>query len=215
MKKKELPIEEANMKKKKPISKKTKVPETLNFSQAFKYPFNRAKGMLNILWILLPIFGWFALGGYGVRIIQEFTKGQFQKLPTFKFSSDMKLGFFMFIKSIPFIIAYMIVLAPLYLMSPWISTPIRIFVEMFMLPILTINFLNKETVSSFFEFGMVKYVFNNLGDYIIAMLKSIGLAIIYFFMIIILVGIPAMAFTQNIFLADFYRRNVIVSKDKK
>jgi len=200
------------MKKEKQPLKNKKLLEPINFNTAFKYPFNRAKGMLNILWILLPIFGWFALGGYSVRIIQEFTKGQFQKLPTFKFGSNMKLGFFMFIKSIPFIIAYMIVLAPLYLLDVYTAGFIKFVIELFILPILTINFLNKETVGSFFEFGIVKYVFANLGDYLIAIIKSIGLFIVYLFMAIILVGIPAMVFTQHIFLADFYRRKVIVSK---
>ena len=70
----------------------------LDFKTAFKYPFNRAKGMWNILWVLLPIFGWFALGGYGIRIVKEFSHGKFKKLPVMSFGSDMKLGFFMFLK---------------------------------------------------------------------------------------------------------------------
>ena len=38
--------------------------------------------------------------------------------------------------------------------------------------------------------------------------KSIGLGLIFFLMMIILVGIPAGSFTKNIFLADFYGRRV-------
>jgi hypothetical protein len=179
----------------------------LNFNNAFKYPFNRAKGMWNILWVLLPIFGWFALGGYGVRIVQEFSKGQFKKLPIMKFGSDMGLGFFMFLKAIPFMLVYGIFLGILALLNPWLSS-VRIIIEIFVIPILTINFMNKETVGSFFAFGKVKYVFANLGDYIIAILKTILLCIVFLIMFLILVGIPAQAFTQNIFLADFYRRKV-------
>ena len=67
----------------------------LDFKTAFKYPFNRAKGMLNILWMFLPIIGWFALGAYSIIIVKEFSKGEFKQLPIFNFGSDLKLGFMM------------------------------------------------------------------------------------------------------------------------
>ncbi|MDP6600255.1 MAG: hypothetical protein QF798_02350 [Candidatus Woesearchaeota archaeon] len=183
----------------------------LDFKTAFKYPFNRAKGMWNILWIFLPIIGWFTLGGYGVRIVQEFSKGKFKQLPILKFGSDLKLGFFMFLKALPFVLAYMLFGIIIGMVSdtinPWLNL-IRIFTEIFVIPILAINFMNKETISSFFEFGIVKYVFTNLGDYIVAILKGILLGIIFLIMIVVLVGLPASSFTKNIFLADFYRRRV-------
>jgi len=180
----------------------------LNFKTAFKYPFNRAKGMLNILWILLPIIGWLALGGYTIRIVQGFSKGKFKKLPTMKFSSDFTLGFFMFIKALPFIIAYAAGMGLLMIVSPWIRGLTQFFVGFFVVPILTINFMNKQTVGSFFEFRILSSVFDNLGDYIVTMLKSVLLQIVFALMIIILVGLPAGMFTKNIFLADFYRRRV-------
>ena len=182
--------------------------DKLDFNTAFKYSFNRAKGLLNILWILIPIIGWFAVGGYSIRIVQEFSKGKFKQLPVFSFKSDLKLGFFMFLKSIPFIIAYGVVIAILYAINVWVGVPIRILLEIFILPILFINFFNKETVGSLFEFKIVRSVFNNLGDYIIVILKSILLGLVFLVMIVILVGIPAGSFTKNIFLADFYRRRV-------
>ncbi|MBU0460001.1 MAG: DUF4013 domain-containing protein [Nanoarchaeota archaeon] len=180
----------------------------LNFKSAFKYPFNRAKGMWNILWIFLPIIGWFALGGYGIRIVKEFCKGKFKQLPTFSFSSDLKLGFFMFLKSLPFILAYSVVLMILSLISLWLRGAVQLLFSLFVMPILFIHFFNKETVGSLFEFKIVKPVFTNLGDYIVILLKSILLALIFLVMIIILVGIPAGSFTKNIFFADFYRRRV-------
>jgi len=190
------------------VKKKSSITKTLEFRTAFKYPFNRMKGLLNILWVLLPILGWFALGGYGVRIVQEFTKGQFKKLPIFKFSSDMKLGFFMFIKAIPFILVYMIILAIVGAIGPWTTGLIRVFLEFFVLPILTVNFINKMTVGSFFELSIINSVFANLGEYIIMMLKSILLFIIFIFMSIILIGIPGFVFTEHIFMANFYRKHV-------
>ena len=57
--------------------------DALDFKTAFMYPFHRAVWLLNILWVFLPIFGWFALMGYGVRLMQDFTKGSFEALPEF------------------------------------------------------------------------------------------------------------------------------------
>ncbi len=164
--------------------------------------------MWNILWMLLPIFGWFALGGYGVRITQEFSKGEFKKLPNLKFSSDFRLGFFMFIKAIPFIIVYMTIISILGKINPGVMGLANFFLGLFVCPILIINFFIKETVGSFFELGILKSVFNNLNDYVVVLLKNILLAVIFFIMFIVLVGIPAGTFTKNIFLADFYRRKV-------
>jgi len=164
--------------------------------------------MWNILWILLPIIGWFALGGYGIRIVKEFTKGKFKRLPVLSFKSDFKLGFVMFIKSLPFVIAYSIVLSLLDISILWVEVPVRIFADLFILPILFIHFFNRETVKSLFEFKILKSIFTNIGDYIITLLKSILLGIIFLVMIIVLVGLPAGAFTQDMFLADFYRRRV-------
>ncbi len=179
----------------------------LDFNTAFKYPFNRMKGLLNIFWMFLPIIGWFVLGGYSIRIVQEFSKGKFKQVPTLKFSSDLKLGFFMFLKALPFTLAYLAIIFILVKIHPSLRFIMLPF-ELLALPILVINFMNKETVNSFFEFNTVKSVFNNFGDYIVVLLKSILLAVIFLLMSLILVGIPAQAFTKNIFLADFYRRRV-------
>lgn len=183
--------------------------ESLKFETAFKYPFNRAMGMWNILWIFVPIFGWFALGGYSVRIIKEFIKGEFEKLPVLSFISDMKLGFMMFIKAIPFMIVYGLFDAIVGKAGEATSLLASIFVGVFIVPILSINFFSKQTIASFFEFEIVSEVFNNLNDYVMVILKSISLGIIFLAMSLILVGIPAGAFTKNIFIADFYRRRVV------
>jgi hypothetical protein len=182
--------------------------EKLNFKTALIYPFNRATGMLNILWIFVPIAGWFALGGYSIRIVQEFINGEFNQLPTFEFNKDFKLGFFMFIKAIPFMILYAIIISILDRENSLVMDLVSFFLNIFIFPILAINFMNKETVSSFFEFRILKSVFNNLWDYIIVFLKSALLGIIFLLLSIILVGIPAGFFTRMILLADFYRRKV-------
>ncbi len=181
--------------------------KTLDFETAFKYPFNRPKGMLNILWLLLPIIGWFPLGGYGVRIVREFSKGKFKHLPKFNFERDFKLGFIIFIKSLPFVLAYGLFIILLSVINPYLEY-FRIFIEFFLIPILAVNFMNKGTISSFFEFKILRHVFQNFGDYLMVLIKSILLSIIFLILIVVLVGLPAGAFTKNIFIADFYRRRV-------
>lgn len=183
------------------------VKKELSFGSAFGFPFNRAKGLWNILWILVPIIGWFALGGYCVRIVQGFLKGKFKELPEMEFRSDLGLGCRMFLKSIPFIVAYSIVSLALSF-APFVGRASLLFLEIFVIPMLGVNFIKKMTVDSFFEFGVVKVVFENIADYFMVIVKSIFLCVVFFLMSIILIGIPAQLFTQHIFLADFYRRNV-------
>ena len=132
---------------------------------------------------------------------------KFKELPKFEFGDDFNLGFIMFVKTIPFIILYMIIVAILMRIEPLLRLLLIPF-EIFAIPILFINFFYKETMDSLFEFKIVKVVFNNIGDYFIALLKSLLLGIVFFIMWIVLVGIPAGSFTKNIFLADFYRRRV-------
>ena len=182
--------------------------ETLDFKKAFSYPFNRKIGLLNIFWMLLPIFGWLALGGYSVRIMKGFINNKFDELPEFSFKSDMSLGFFMFLKSIPFFLGYGVIISLLILISD-VFRYLAMFIEFFIIPILFINFINKETISSLFEFEIIKVVFEDISDYIITMIKSIGLVLIYVVMCLILIGFPAMVFTPNIFIADFYKRKVL------
>jgi len=179
----------------------------IDFKSAFKYPFNRAKGLLNILWLLVPIIGWFILFGYGITIVKHFLKNNFKELPVMDLKENLSLGFFMFLKSIPFVLVLFIIQA-LAVFIPMIGALASWFISLFVVPILTINFFKKETVSSYFEFEILKFVFNNFGDYLIALLKTIALTIIFFIMIIVLVGLPAGSFTKNIFFADFYRKNI-------
>lgn len=181
--------------------------KAVEFKSGFKYPFNRAAGLLNILWFFLPIFGWFALFGYSITIVKHFIKGDFKELPKFNFGKNLSLGFFMFFKSIPFIIAITFVYIIVGLI-PFLGFLGTSFIALFIVPILMINFFNKETVESYFELKKVSAVFDNLGEYIIVVLKTIALKVIFFIMILLLVGIPAGAFSKNIFLADFYRRYV-------
>lgn len=190
-------------KKVKKVSRKT----ALSFGEGFKYPFGKAKRMWNALWLLLPIFGWFALGGYSVRITKEWAEGKFKNLPEMKFIDDMKLGAVMFVKSIPFMVCYMIVVGIVGEVGA-VGSLVNFLIGFLIVPVLSVNFVVKRTVASYFEFGVLDSVFANFGDYVVSALKCFVLGVIYFVLIIVLIGIPGGMFTKNIFIADFYRRRV-------
>ena len=90
----------------------------------------------------------------------------------------------------------------------WATGILESLLRLFIIPIMFVHFYNKETVSSLFDFKILKPVFYNFWDYISSILKDIGLMLIFLVMIIVLVGLPAGAFTQSMFIADFYRRRI-------
>lgn len=190
--------------KKAPTAKKAK---ELTFREAFTFPFNRFVGLFNIFWILVPIFGWFALGGYKVRITQMFIKGNYKQLPEMHFVDDMILGAKMFFKAIPLVLAVAIFAGVLQVLGP-VGTIATILLEILVLPVLILNFLKNETVASSFELGKARAVFENLWEYIVALLKDILLAIVFVLLTIVLVGFPAGVFSKSIYLANFFNRFV-------
>ncbi|MBD3328782.1 DUF4013 domain-containing protein [Candidatus Peregrinibacteria bacterium] len=181
----------------------------LTFREAFNYPFKRPIALLNILIILIPILGGFVIGGYGVRIGQAIMRGETKELPKLDFGDCLKLGFMMFLKAIPFALVISIIFGILIQIDLMLYAIVVGLAGLFLFPILGMNFIKKETVSSLFEVGLIKPVFANFGDYIMVILKSIALGIVWIILMIVLVGIPASTFTQNIFMADFYRRAVL------
>lgn len=207
----------------------------LSFKEAFKYPFNRPQGLLNILWVIVPIALWgillalvfqnvmlrgltailvaiplvciLSFFGYSIRIVKEYIDGKFEKLPEFEFAEQISLGFFIFLKMIPFFIIYLPLIVLLEEKHPGARLLLLPF-EIVSVPVLAINLIYKETAAAFFEFSIVKVVVENLGDYLIALIKTILLQIVFLILSVILVGIPAGTYTKNIFLADFYRRHI-------
>ena len=182
--------------------------ETISFITALKYPFNKPKRLLYALLLLVPVIGWLALFGYVIRIVNEFIEGKYEELPKLHFTDDLILGFSMFLKSLPFYIVYIALLAGIMMIDEDIANILSILLGFFVLPILNVNFYRKQTVGSYFDFGKLGYVMDNIGDYIVTMLKQYATYIIFLVLSIVLVGIPALYFTSLIFAANFYGRFV-------
>lgn len=182
--------------------------ETISFSEAFKYPFKTPKRLLYALLLFVPIIGWLALFGYGVRLVNEFIEGRYEEPIKLDFMEDLKLGFMVFLKSLPFYIVYIIILFAAMYVSETFGNIISFLLGFFVVPMLAVNFFRKQTVESFFEFSVLNVVRDNLGEYIVTVLKQYALVIIFMVLSIVLVGIPAMIFTNSIFVANMYGRLV-------
>jgi len=177
--------------------------ETLSLSDAFKYPFKNPIRLLYALLLIIPILGPLTIWGYVVRLVNEFIEGRYDEPVKLDIIEDLKLGIIMFLKAIPFIVASII----LFIVASYINTTLGIiflFLEMFIAPILIVNFFRKQTIESLFEFDILKVVKDNFGDYIVAFLKQLVLSIIFLILSFILIGIPALYFTNSIFIANLY-----------
>jgi hypothetical protein len=178
--------------------------ETISLSDAFKYPFKAPKKLLYALLLLIPILGWLVICGYVVRLINEFVEGRYEEPIRLDLIEDLKLGTITFLKALPFYIAYLIVISVATYISVTFGNLISLLLSIFVIPLLTVNFFRKQTVKSFFEFDILNTVKDNLGEYVIIILKQLVVTIAFAILSIILIGIPAMIFTSSIFIAGFY-----------
>ena len=182
--------------------------ETVSFSDAIKYPFKAPKKLLYALLLLIPILGWLIILGYIVRQVNEFIEGRYEEPLDIALIEDLKLGAITFVKALPFGIAYVIVILAITYVSPTLGSLISLLLEIFVVPILMVNFFRKQTIESFFEFDIFNVAKNNLEDYIVTALKQYILLIVFAILSIILIGIPAMILTYSMLIANFYGRSI-------
>ncbi len=188
--------------KAKPVAKVGSIESEI--TDGLKYPWVHAKRLWNILWVLLPIFGWLALLGYVKRIVNALVKGDKAGLPEFgPFGSNMTEGFWVFVKMLPLMIVVMVVQ-----MVPFVGPLAYFFLALFFVPYLTMHFLVRGDFAATFDYNaVIEHVFGNLKDYAVALLKSIVYYVVYFVLSFVLVGIPCLTFGSYFFLAEFYAKN--------
>ena len=168
-----------------------------------KYPWNKASRLWNILWILIPILGFFALFGYLKKIVRAIVKGKNKQLPEFgNFFTNLSDGFIIFIFMIPtFLVLGLLALVPL------VGELLYALAVIFLVPWLTVNFFMKETFDSLWE---IKKAFNivvdNIREYLFAFLKTICYLVIYWFLSLVSIGIPCLMFGKAYYLAEFYKK---------
>lgn len=191
---------------KKAASKKAK-PVSSNyadFPDGLKYPWNRMGRLWNILWALIPIVGWLALIGYIRKIVRSIVGGDMEGLPEFgSFGDNLKVGFWVFVKLIPLYIVVAVIG-----MIPFVGWLANLFLQIFFVPYLVIHFLVTDEFKATFDYkAVMDYVFQNVGDYLIAFVKTLGYAIVYGVLSIVLIGIPCLYFGGYYFMAEYYAKN--------
>lgn len=189
----------------------------LSLEQGLKFPWQKPSRLWYALWLLVPIFGWFALAGYWRKIIKNLVKGKNKELPEFgKFWDNFKQGFIIFLKMIPIFIVFMII-SGLLEFIPIIGWLAQLAVSILFYPYLIINLVATDDIAASFEFKKVWKVVveDNLKDYLIVMLKSFVYGLLYGLLSIVLVGIPCSLFGRQYFLCDFYAKTSKTNKKKR
>ena len=181
----------------------------VEFMQGLKYPWGNAKRLWNILWILIPILGWFAIINYSKKISLSIVGGDTAGLPEFGgFFENLSKGFILFLKLIPISVVLMIVN-----FIPVIGSVVYVLFAILFMPWLVINLYVKDTVGATFEWSnAANIVFKNFGDYVMTIIKTIGFVVVYLVGSIVVVGIPCLYLGQYFFFADFYARNKPAAK---
>ncbi len=183
--------------------KKKKGKAAFSLEEGLKWPWANGKRQWNILWGLIPIYGWFAIIGYVANIIGVMVKGDMSGLPEFGSSWDNFLtGLKLFIFVLPL---YVVVMAIGYI--PSVGSVLNMLLSFLLLPYMIVHVVATETFKASFDFRTWwRVVFGNLWEYVIALFKTLVYSIAYLLLSIVLVGIPGLVFGGYIYYADFYRR---------
>ena len=169
-----------------------------------KYPWNKGSRLLYILWVLVPIFGWFVLGGYFKKIVKTLVTKQRRELPKLGsvFESFIE-GIVIFILMIPTFVVFGMIGS-----IPFLGNITSAFINIFLLPWLTINFFMKGNFKSLWEIKKAfNIVFDNIKEYLFAFIKTAVYGIIYGILSLILIGIPCAVFGRMYYLTAFYKKH--------
>lgn len=182
--------------------------------QALAYPFVNFARLWNFWWFLVPIWGWFVVYGYFVRICSEIKKGKSEELPAIRpFKGLFGTGFFLFIALlVPGLISVLLTyLYPLFLI-------LQVYFGL-IVPILILQFSEKNKVRDGMNvFRATKMVFTHLGAFLLTWLKMLVVTFIWLLasvpIITLLVTLPAMQYGQYRLFTDFYGEASTVQKKK-
>ena len=177
----------------------------LAFEQGIKFPWQKPAKLWYGLWLLVPIIGWFALGGYWIKIIKALVAGKNKELPEFgKFWDNFVDGVVLFVKILP-----LVIVVSLLEHIPLIGEILQFAVSILFVPYLLINTV---ITGKFEESFNIKKAWNivivkKFADYLIVLVKTIGYVIVYGILSIVLVGIPCLMFGEYYYFCDFYAKN--------
>ena len=185
--------------------------------EALKYPFANFKRVFNYWWLLVPIWGWFVVPGYFIRVINELVKGNTKELPAIRpFAGLFRTGFFVVVTWL-----IIVIITGLFMFIPILGVIVYAY---FILvnPILIFQFAEQGKIRDGLNVVRAsKTVFASFGRYLVIYVKTIVVGIILFIasvlIITLIVTIPAMSFSQCYLFAEYYKqygKKETVSKKK-
>lgn len=177
-----------------------------SITDAIKYPWNKMQRAFWFWLIIIPIFGWLPLYGYILDVIENIVKGNDSALPKFgKYWPSFMQGLYYIIFSIILGVVLMIVMK-----IPLVGWIAYIYVVL-ITPMLVANYAVKRNFGAFFDIGLAtKVVFGHIIEYIVLILKTIVVMLFWMIcsipIITLIWTIPAMQFSSQFLLAQFFRK---------
>lgn len=184
-------------------------------TEALKYPFANWKRLFNYFWILVPVWGWFVVYGYLIRILENLRRGRHRELPTIHpFKGLFSAGFFLCVS----IFAYAIILFALSLI-PVLGWLIYIYV-LLISPLLLLRYSETKKIKDIFDVvGASEVMFSHFKEYILAWLKTIAFIFILLVaslpLVTLIVTLPAVSLGQYYFFGEFYREVALGDRQKQ
>ena len=161
----------------------------MDYGRSFSYMLKSGqygKILIGGLLLLVPIFGWAVVGGYGIRVMRGVAAGN-ETLPEWTdwgelFTTGLLLWVAAIVYSIPSIILGRLGLVGVMLSWLWNLVYYVVF------PAAMIRFAMTGSFGSFFEFSQIKdFIQKNLNTYVVVLLLTLAAGIIASFGFILLI----------------------------
>jgi hypothetical protein len=181
--------------------------------EAITYPLKKFWRLFYWLWALIPVIGWISYIGYTLRLTREVMRGNKKEAPKYgKFWENFNNGLFPFIVILAINIISMFI-APVLKKVGVVGNILYYLLALligFLLGVMVLQYIEKWRIEDFFKIGRAfSTLFGNFGSFIVMLLKQLVASIVFLIMsipiITMLFTMPAMGYSKNMLLADWYR----------
>lgn len=185
-----------------------------NFKDSFTYPWVKFRRIFIFYINVIPILGQILYLGYMFRTVRILFEEHYDEVPSFgSFSENIRYG----TKFIVFYLIWIFLLFSFYYIPKGGIFLIIIFI--FMLPILTMQFIEKGQLRQGFNiFLSIHTIIMNLLDFLITSVKIMVITLIFIFLSIpiisLLITIPAWIMSVSFLMSQFYHYSEIWENNK-
>ncbi len=183
-----------------------------SIKQTLQYPFSRVERVFNYYWFLIPVWGWFVVPGYIVRIFREILRGKDLEMPPIRpFAGLFSTGFFF---ALLWLVITIITSALLFV--PVLGRLAFVYV-LFVSPILVLQYVDTGRFGQGLNIvNATKIVFTHFWDYLLMWLKLMVVILAYLVasipIVTVIVTFPGMAFSEYYLFAEFYKEAKVQTK---